>query len=45
MDVYKSSSMTFLSISVLFVWFLALTVPQADTRESYNNGFTIKYKR
>ena len=46
MDIYKSSSMTFLSITVLFVWFLALSSPQvSDTRESYNNGFTIKYKK
>ena len=46
MDIYKSSLMAFLIISVLFVWFLALYSPQvSNTCESYNNGFTIKYKK
>ena len=39
MDIYKSSLMAFLIISVLFVWFLALYSPQvSNTCESYNNA-------
>ena len=44
MDSSKTGSMTFLVLSVLFVWYISLTGREEIIRESYD-GFTVKYQK